>query len=367
MLSARFDIWVLAPHAPGSQTQETLGNLTVVRFRYFFDWGESLAYQGGIMAKLRSNRLRYLLVPLFLGSQWLALVRMLMSQHFDVIHAHWLFPQGFVAAMAKSLTPRFPALVCTSHGTDLNGLRGALFAKIKRYAMRQSNALTVVSSSMLQSAQSLGADMRKTCVIPMGVDAQVLFTPDGSVVRSARELLFVGRLDSQKGVDVLVRAMPGILLNYPDCRLNIIGQGPERQNLQDQVDRLALSTHVEFLGALPNAELSRYYRSATLLVFPSTGAEGLGLVCAEALACECPVVASDLPAVRELVQSEVSGLFFQQGNCAELTQKVLGLLSDPARRGTMGAEGRKHVLAHFDWSRVVDDFSALFDRVHGSD
>ena len=362
-LSERFDVWVLAPHAPGAKTRESFGSIQVVRFRYFFDWGESLAYQGGIMAKLRSKRLRYLLVPPFLACQEVALLRLLLTQRFDVVHAHWLFPQGFVAGVAKRLLPRFPALVCTSHGTDLNGLQGGLFTRIKRFAIRQSDAFTVVSAAMQVKTQSLDVDLQKTSVIPMGVDARVLFCPDNMVPRASQQLLFVGRLDSQKGLDTVLRAMSDILVDCPQCTLRIVGSGPELQRLQEQVSELGITGSVTFAGAIPNRDLVDYYRRATLLVFPSVGAEGLPVVCAEALACECPVIASDFSSVHEIVQHGVSGVVFPAGDSTALAQVIVQLLPDPERRAAMGAAGREYVLARFDWSRVAAEFTSIYDRL----
>lgn len=362
-LSERFDIWVLAPHAPGAKTKDCFGSIHVVRFRYFFEWGESLAYQGGIMAKLRSKRLRYFLVPPFMVFQWIAILRLLLSQHFDVVHAHWLFPQGFAVTLAKRVLPRFPALVCTSHGTDLNGLQGGMFTRIKRFAIRHSDAFTVVSEAMQKKAQSLNEGLHKTSIVPMGVDARELFTPSKITQRSARQLLFVGRLDSQKGLDTLLCAMPEVLVKFPDSTLLIVGFGPERESLQSQVTTLELSNSVTFAGAIPNNELVDYYRRAALLVFPSIGAEGLPVVCAEALACECPVVASDFSSVHEIVQNGVSGAVFAAGDARALTREIVGLLSNDTRRVAMGVAGRDYVLAHFDWSKVVADFAAIYDRL----
>lgn len=362
-LSHRFDICVLAPHAPGAKLTEQMTNgINVVRFRYFFCWGESLAYQGGITAKLRSNPFRYFLVIPFLIGQWVALTHLLVRHQFDVVHAHWLFPQGFVAGITKVMLPRFPTLVCTSHGTDINGLQSGFFSRIKRFTIRQSDAYTVVSRAMLSKALALGATCKRTSVISMGVDARALFTPDLDVPRATRQILFVGRLDVQKGIELLIRAMPSILENYPDCSLRIVGAGPQLEALNEQVIALGMSQRIEFVGAVPNSELPNHYRSATLVVFPSIGAEGLGLVCAEALACECPVVASDLPAVLEVVQHEVSGLIFRQNDCDDLVSKVLLMLSDPSWRKSMGTAGREHVLAHYDWRQVETDFEDVFMR-----
>ena len=189
-LSQQFEVWVLAPHAPGAQIQESLGRgFFVKRFRYCLERAETLAYQGGILAKLRSNRFRYLLVVPFVVAQWFAVVRLQKTHKFDIVHAHWLIPQGFVAVLAKCLFPSFPKLVCTSHGSDLHGLQGGLFARIKRFTVSQSDAYTVVSEAMRQSALAQHIDVRNIQVIPMGVDADCLFTPGDPAAKKSMQLL----------------------------------------------------------------------------------------------------------------------------------------------------------------------------------
>jgi glycosyltransferase involved in cell wall biosynthesis len=362
-MSSDFDIFVLAPHAPFSKTMEIMDSINVVRFKYFFDWGESLAYEGGILAKLRDNRLRYMLIPFFMVCQWIALVRLVLTQKIDVVHAHWLFPQGLVAGAAKQVVPTFPRLVCTSHGTDLNGLKGILFEKIKRFVIRQSDTLTVVSNDMKLTARSLGADARKTLVISMGVDAAEAFAPSTTTIRCNNELLFVGRLVTQKGVDQIIGAMPEVLSKYPDCKLRIVGQGPDCQRLKALGYSLGLGQHVEFVGSVPNSVLPDYFRKATVLVFPSVEAEGFGLVCVEAMACECPVIASDLTALQEVVEHGVTGLTFQSGNCEDLAQQVLLLLSDKPLRSRLGNAGRSFVAANFDWERQAARYIEVLNRV----
>lgn len=361
-LSLHFDVWVLAPHAPGSATYEVLAEgFRVVRYRYFFEWGETLAYQGGVMAKLRDNRWRYLLVAPFILGQFAALLCLLVKHRFDVVHAHWLFPQGTIAAMIKYLQLGRLRLVCTAHGTDLHGLRGGLFACIKRFTVAQSNAFTLVSESMRLNAQLQGIDVRAAAVIPMGVDAKSLFKPDQLTRRSESQLLFVGRLDEKKGLDVLISALPAVIAVHPDCTLKIVGDGPEKRAYLAQAATLGVSTKVEFVGAVPNKALPQYYREAALFVFPSTGLEGLGLVCAEALACECPVVASDLPAVKEVVKNPVSGVVFRVGDVNDLAAKLVWLLADPTLRATLGSAGRKHALAQFDWEPVTESFVRVLE------
>ena len=361
-LGADFDVWVLAPHAPGAKTRETMNGLTVVRFHYFFERGETLAYRGGILANLRSNRLRYLLVPLFLVCQLAALLRLLAQEGFDIVHAHWLIPQGLVAVAARLLSRRAPALLCTAHGSDLHGLRGALFSTLKRVVIRQSDAVTVVSQAMKNHAVSLGAEPEKISVISMGVDMANTFTPAEHPAHRNNELLFVGRLTAQKGLESLVRALPQVISARPDTTLTVVGRGPQEEPLRALSEALGVARNVKFLGAVANEKLPELYRRAAVLVFPSATEEGFGLVCVEALACECPVIASDLPAVREIVLNGETGLLFKRGDSDELGQKILALLADPTLHHSLGKAGREFVSQRFDWQIVAQRYGDLLTQ-----
>jgi glycosyltransferase involved in cell wall biosynthesis len=361
-LSEDFDVWVLAPHAPGANTRETLSGLTVVRFHYFFERGETLAYRGGILANLRSNWLRYLLVPLFLGCQLTALLRLLARERFDIVHAHWLIPQGLVAVAARPLSRRTPALLCTAHGSDLYGLRGRLFSALKRLVMRRSDTVSMVSQAMKEHAVALGAEPEKISIISMGVDTANTFTPAEHPAHRNNELLFVGRLTEQKGVESLVRALPQVVSARPDTILTVIGRGPQEEPLRALSKALGVARNVRFLGAVTNENLPELYRRASILVFTSATDEGFGLVCVEALACECPVIASDLPAVRELILNGETGLLFQRGDSDELACKILALLADPTLRHSLGKAGREFVSQRFDWKIVAQHYGDLLTR-----
>jgi len=362
-LSPDFDIWVLAPHAPGAKTREMMDNLTVVRFRYCFERGETLAYRGGILANLRDNRLRYLLVPMFFGSQLFALLRLLCHCKFDIVNAHWLIPQGLTATAARTLFFRsFPALLCTVHGSDLNGLQGPLMTALKRLVIRRSDALATVSAAMNSCLRSLGTGVDNTSVISMGIDTLNTFLPSHKTKRHSAEILFVGRLSAQKGTETLIRAMPDVLRHCPDSKLRIIGRGPERAFLEALSQQLGIKQSIEFLGPVNHEDLPEFYRKATVFVFPSLTAEGFGLVCVEALACECPVIASDLPAAQEIIQDGQTGLLFQQGNEKELAQKIIALLANPSLRYQMGKAGRSFVTPRYDWTTTALRYR---DLLHG--
>ena len=315
------------------------------------------------MANLRSNWLNYLLVPLFFIFQLAALLRLLSQENFDVVHAHWLIPQGLIAVAARGGFRQPPALLCTAHGSDLYGLRGVLFSALKRLVMRRSDAISMVSQAMKEETVALGAEPAKISVISMGVDTANTFTPAKHPARHNNQLLFVGRLAAQKGLDLLLRAMPHVVKIYPDTTLTVVGQGPEEKALQALSETLGVAHNVQFLGAVANDNLPELYRSATVLIFPSTSEEGFGLVCVEALACECPVIAADLPAVREIIIDGETGLLFKRENGDDLTHKILFLLADSAFRRSMGQAGRNFVSQRFDWQIVSQRYHELLDKI----
>lgn len=353
---------VLAPHASGAKCFENVCNIEVHRFHYFITPWQSLAYHGGIMANLKQNRLRYLLIPLFMLSQLVSLILILRKNKVDVIHAHWIIPQAFVAIVARALIRgRKPAIVCTSHGTDLIGLTGAMFRWMQKQVIAKVDKLTVVSALLRTHANGL-VKRDDIAVIPMGVDLTGNFRPPAEAGRSNNELLFVGRLVEQKGVHYLIQAMPEILRNHPQTTLTIAGDGAEGKSLRRLAEASGVGEHVRFLGAVENSVLKELYGRAAMFVSPSL-AEGFGLTFVEALGCACPVVATDIPAIRDVVIEGVNGLICRQKDSADLAAKVCFLFEHPELRETMGNAGRQYVQSQFDWTTISSRYAALIDEL----
>lgn len=368
-LSDEFDITVLSPRSPGSLVEESMGGLKVIRFPYFLSRWENLAtHSGGILNRLRANPFNYLLVPFFLLGQMLALIRLLHKERFDLIHAHWLIPQGLIAVIGLLLTRKPIPLVCTSHGGDLFALKARIFQRLKRWVMDNSAALTVVSRAMKETVVDMGVAADKVQVIPMGVDLKNNFIPDTTVLRKTDELLFVGRLVEKKGVSYLLEAMPAVLKKFPSIRLNIAGSGPMEKDLNQQIQRLDLSGKVTFLGMVHQSELPGLYQRATLAVFPfiiaeSGDQEGFGLVQVEAMGCECPVITGDLPAIHDIVTHEVNGLIFPSGNTKALADSIIRLLADPGFRESLANEGRTRAAEMFDWDIIAQGYAGVYKQL----
>jgi glycosyltransferase involved in cell wall biosynthesis len=303
-----------------------------------------------------------LLVPFFLAAQMIAALRLLRKYPVDVIHAHWIFPQGMVAIMAKFLSGSRAKILCTSHGGDLYGLKGGFFENVKRLVVRGCDHITVVSRSMRSDILKMDVEQEKISVIPMGVELQERFVPP-SINVNRGGLLFVGRLVPKKGLRYLIEAMPIILRTHPNLKLRITGDGPNRRELERRVLYLGLHGHVEFLGSLSNKDIPALYQGASIVIFPSVvdrdgDREGFGLVLVEALGCECAVVATDLPAMQDIIEDGKTGLVVGQGSPEQIANAVVRLAGDPTLRRSLAINGRDHVMKRFDWEAISQEYKA---------
>jgi len=367
-ISNRYRVIVLAPHAPGARHREIMDGLSVYRYRYFIENWQSLAYNGGILNRLKEKPLRYILVPFFLFSQLAAMIVLLKRERVDIIHAHWIIPQGLVAVLAKTLHLTRLPVICTSHGADLFAMNGRLFSGLKKWILSGCEAITVVSNAMKEKVLQMGIDEERVRVISMGVDLTTRFTPSNQVARDGNEILFVGRLIEKKGVPDLLHAFKNISAEQDNVSLRIIGGGPEREMLEQIAKDLGISGRVTFMGPLKSEELVQYYRKAAVAVFPFTVArggdqEGLGLVLIEALGCECPVVASDLEAVRDVIAPGRNGLLTRSGEPNDLAAAVLRMLREPDMAAAMASRGRQDVMTRFNWNSVGENYTCLMDEL----
>lgn len=367
-LTDRFHVRVLCPHAPGAAERETLDGVEVVRYRYAPAGYETLVSDGGIMTNLKRHPWKRLLViPFLVGLGWRTWREMRRWKP-DVIHAHWLIPQGLTAALLKLAFRDAPPYIVTSHGADLFALRAPVLQALKRFTARRASALTVVSQVMKDHLVDMGVPSEKISVQPMGVDLRQRFTPDENIPRSTEEILFVGRLVEKKGLPCLIAAMPDILKRFPRAYLSIAGFGPDEQACREQARQLGISDKVHFLGALPQAELPALYRRAALFVAPFTKAksgdqEGLGLVLVEALGCGCPVVVTDLPACKDVV-GIVEGVRTVPPDRHDLLSEAICACLENAPLSIQNVKTSLPALReHFDWDNVARGYAEKLQTV----
>jgi glycosyltransferase involved in cell wall biosynthesis len=371
LVACGWEVDVLAPHYPGAATEEQLGPLCVRRFRYAVpDSAESVCYQGGALVNLRRRPLERLKLPLLVAAEWAAAQELLLTGEYDVLHSHWVLPQGFVGMLAAraALVPH----VITLHGGDVFSLRGKLLSRLKAAALRSADAVTVNSSFTEAAVRALVPEREDVARIPMGVgvgelsaDEHVLAAELRSRYRQGRGplLVFVGRLVEEKGAGDALAALAA-LEGCPDARLLVIGEGPERPALEAARVRLGLEERVTLLGWVQPGQVRAHLAAADIFVGPSRRApdgwvEAQGLTFAEAMSVGLPVIATRSGGIPDSVVDGKTGLLVEEGRADQLAAAIARLARDPQLCHRLGEAGR--ALAEAELSRRVS--AARFDAV----
>ena len=347
------EVTVIAPAGDDLPADEVLDGIPVHRFRYAPRRFQRLAYTGQMAEEVkRSLSAKFALLG-FLGSSFASGARIRREFDPSLVHAHWWFPGGLVGSWVSSLAG-IP-LVTTMHGTDVRLAMGnGLARSLLRRVLSQSGAVTTVSSWLAGQVKTMAPDSNPI-VSPMPV-ATHLFTPGGT--RHARRLLFVGRLNAQKGIALLLDALAAM---REPAELDVIGDGTDREALREQAARLGIGARVHWHGALPQPRLLDFYRAATALVVPSRE-EGFGLVAVEAQLCETPVVAFASGGLSDTIDDGATGYLIPPGDATALAS-TLDLVVASEGRHEVGKAGRQSALAQFAPDSVARRYRKLYDSV----
>jgi glycosyltransferase involved in cell wall biosynthesis len=350
-------VHVVAPAAPGLPTSDEIEGVSVDRFRYAPRRFEKLAYTGNMASDVASSWTAKFALVGFLGADFLQSVRARRNFEPQVVHAHWWFPNGVVGTWLGGLA-HIP-LVTTLHGTDVRLARRVGVAKpLFGHVLRHSAAVTTVSRWLKEETEGLVSGVTPM-VAPMPV-ATDLFTPGNS--RDGKRLLFVGRLNSQKGVDHLLYALSEM---KNKASLDVVGDGPGRASLEQLSSNLGIESRVRWHGQVKQSELPRFYQQAAAVVVPSAD-EGLGLVAVEALLCETPVVAFDSGGLRDVIQHGKTGILVETGNRAALATALDKLLALDGRGGDLGRAGRLYALSAFAPESSARRYAEIYRQVLGN-
>lgn len=360
-LQDAFEVHVLVPHTRNAKTMEILDGVHVHRFRYLPATWQRLAYEGGIVPRLKKNRWLVLQIPfLFFFMFWSGL-RLAKKYKVDIIHAHWVIPQGFIALLIKRFCSRSLRVMVTSHGADLFSLNNTFLNRLKTQVFARADCVTVVSQAMRAFCQKDLGVRRVIHVRSMGIDCKNIFLDRVDHAKRSG-FIFAGRLVEKKGVRYLLQAFSRLVKERPDEKLLVVGDGTEKRTLMQLSQSLGLEENVTFRGAVETPELADLFNQAVIAVAPSVIAtdgdqEGLGLVAAEALACGCVTLVSDLPAIQDVHDDRF--LQFRQADMESLYQALVRVLDQPAEARRRSRLLQQKVIRRFDWSQVADEYKNL--------
>lgn len=334
------DVLIVVPAVRGAADEEAYRGTTVSRFRYFPAPWQDLA-EGAIYENLRTKPSRALQVLPFFVAEWYATRRAVREFRPDVVHAHWIIPQGLVSLLAAR---RIPTLL-TTLGGDLYALDRWPVNRVMSRIVKHARGVTVMNEDMRSRVVRLGAESERVHVMPMGADLSGIRPAVHHGNRAVR-LLFVGRLVPKKGLAVLLNALHRVPESVA-WRLTVVGSGP----LREELEGAAADLPVEFVGAMSKKQLRDAYADADVIITPSVPAEsgdqdGLPVAMLEAMCAGLPVIASDLPGINEVVVDQQNGILVQPGDSAALASAITRLAEDPELRSAFGSAARDVAAEH---------------------
>jgi glycosyltransferase involved in cell wall biosynthesis len=322
-------------------------------------WVVTVAGPAGVLDGLRAGLVP---VPVALGPSAVAAIRSLrpMVRDADVVHAH-----GLTAGWTAWAAGAGPKLVVTVHNVVLDAASGRaapLLRRLEAWLPGRARQTIVISPDMRQHLARRARPGTMHLVPPVG--------PTPSAERSADEVraelglapseplvVLVGRLHPQKDIATLIEA--AALLD-PAVQVVVVGEGPQRTDLEDRIDALGLRHRVRLIGARDRA--ADYQAAADVVVMCSVW-EGFGLVVAEALHLGRPVVATTVGPVPEMVIDGVTGRLVAPSDPPGLASAITDLLADPVRAADLGRAGAKLVAPHFDTDALVRRVEEVYELV----
>jgi glycosyltransferase involved in cell wall biosynthesis len=352
-------VLVVTPHARGLSTQDEIAGIQVMRYRYAPQFMETLAYTGTMAEQVRASWVaRAALLSLFASGFWRALLARRRWRP-RLIHAHWWFPSGIMAA-ALARVAGVP-LVTTMHGSDVRLARKSPASHPAfRWVLSSSKRSTAVSRWLADEAHEMAPALPPPIVAPMPA-ATDLFFPSGE--RENARVLFVGRLNEQKGLELLLR---GLALMRRPAALDVVGAGEQEAALRALAGSLGIASRVTWHGALPQERLASFYRRAAALIVPSRE-EGLGLVAVEAQLCETPVVAFDSGGLRDIVEHQRTGILVTHQTPGALAAAIDDVLENRDHALELGREARRVALETFAPASAARRYAEIYENAIGAD
>lgn len=340
--------------------------------RSWTPWGFSESLQGGVQIR----KPLYALAPVVLASATRAARTLLAEGGFDVVHVHWVVPNGPIGALAAP--PHELPLMISLHGSDVAvSERSRALGRATRWSFARASVVTAPSNDLLERARRLGA----TCAlerVPYGADVQAFDVPLEVAEALRRRLGFgqehtvvigVGRLIPVKGFQYLIEAHAQALAAAPQLRLVIVGDGDLRRELAERTRTLGVSDSVVLAGSADRGEIPVYMAAADIVAVPSVRfggyVDGLPNVALEALAAARPLIASRVGGLPELVRDGENGLLVEERDSNALAHALVSLAADPDLRKRLGASGQAEIASNWSWDSVAALLVELYERAVG--
>jgi glycosyltransferase involved in cell wall biosynthesis len=332
-------------------------------------------YAEALRADVEVKGSTYVVAPLAVAAGAAKMLELARRGDYDLIHAHWVVPNGFMALPACRYSGL--PLVLSLHGSDvfLSEKRSSA-GRAARMAFRRAAGITACSDDLARRSRRLGA-LQDPVTIPYGVSIEEFeSSPDDAsrlrlelgLAAPSRVVLAVGRLVRKKGFEVLLDAVAQARRRIPDLNLVVAGRGDLRQELETRAEDLGLADRVHLVGNVSRDRLPSYYSMADVVAVPSIrdeagNVDGLPNVLLEAMASGAPTVASAVAGIPQAVTDGKEALLVAERDPRALAKALVELLESREKRDRLGAAARARARDVFSWSRVGERFEHVFRSV----
>ena len=371
------DVTVLTPDTPKFARTAADHSVNLQTYRYFFPRQlQQLGYSRTLVNDCELKKYVYLLAPFLFLSAIFHLFRLHRKHDFDVIHAQWLLPNGFIGAVLCKAY-KLP-LVITMQGSDMFVAKQNPFFKwLATWTLKQTAMVTSVTPTFLPELAALGVPDAKRCLIPNGVDPESFPPPAQKPLAALRKTLSIpadnlivfalGRIVLKKGFDYLVQALPLVCQEMPHITFIIGGDGTDLDRLKTLAKDLGVFESVRFPGTINRAEVPTYFHLCDVFTLPAVfdpkgNVDGCPNVILEAMACGKPVVASNISGIPVIVKNGETGMLVKEKNVEELAAALVHLLTDTEKREEFGRAGRERILNELTWDKVIEQIKDVYQH-----
>ena len=371
------DVTVLTPDTPKFARTRADHTINLQTYRYFFPRRfQRLGYSNTLVNDCELKKYVYLLAPFMFLSAIFRLFRLHRKHGFDVIHAQWLLPNGFIGAVLCKVY-KLP-LVITMQGSDMFiAKQNPFFKWLATWTLKQTTMVTSVTPTFLPEPAALGVPDAKRCLIPNGVDPEAFPPPAHQQLAALRKALSVpadnlivfalGRIVLKKGFDFLVQALPLVCKEVPNITFIIGGDGTDLDRLKTLAKDLGVSDNVRLPGTINRTDVPAYFHLCDVFTLPAVfdpkgNVDGCPNVILEAMACGKPVVASNISGIPGVVKNGETGILVKEKDVEELAAALVVLLTDPEKREEFGRAGRERILNELTWDKIIAQFKDIYQN-----
>jgi glycosyltransferase involved in cell wall biosynthesis len=293
-------------------------------------------------------------------------IRVVQKDSCQVIHAHWVFPAGVMAAVVGWLLGK--PLILTVHGSDARWAfeKRGLFKTLFVWVAKRADQVTTVNEAIASAMETLGIDREKIEVFPMGVSERFFWgTQTGSPPREMKGktvILSNRHLLPAYNVDCLIRAVPDVVNRCDKILFLIAGDGESRSDLESSVRKMDLIPWVRFLGPVPHEGMPDLLKSSDIFVSTSPS-DGTSVSLLEAMACGLFPVVTDIPANREWIRNGENGFLTPANDEAALAEKIKRAIQDVKLRKRAKTINAQQVREKATWERISQKFIGIYERL----